>query len=135
MLPAPGVYPRENPRPTGSRAEVRVYEALRAKLPSGWYAWHSLRVQTSGGWCGEGDFVIAEPRRGLLVLEVKGGAVEQHDGRWWQNGRLMDGSPRDQAFRFRTLLLDRLAAGNCEPPAHGVDLLSRRGVQRAAVAG
>ena len=63
MLPAPGVYPRENPRPTGSRAEVRVYEALRAKLPSGWYAWHSLRVQTSGGWCGEGT--SSSPSRGV----------------------------------------------------------------------
>ena len=52
MLPASGVYPRDNPRPTGSRAEVRVYQALREKLPAGWYAWHSLRVQTREGWCG-----------------------------------------------------------------------------------
>src|SRR5216110_1520694 len=44
MLPASGVYPRENPRPTGSRAEVRVYQALREKLPAGWYAWHAQRV-------------------------------------------------------------------------------------------
>ena len=120
MLPASGVYPRDNPRPTGSRAEVRVYQALREKLPAGWYAWHSLRVQTREGWCGEGDFVIAEPRRGLLVLEVKGGAVELRDGLWWQNAQLMKPTPREQAFRFGTLLLARLADGQCEPPAYGV---------------
>ena len=120
MLPAPGVYPRENPRPTGSRAEVRVYEALRAKLPPGWYAWHSLRVQTRAGWCGEGDFIIAEPRRGLLVLEVKGGTVELRDGHWWQNELLMARGPRKQAFRLRRLLLERLADAHCEPPAHGI---------------
>src|SRR5205823_6376949 len=117
---ARGAYPRENRGPTGSRAEVRGDEALRAKLPPGWYAWHSLRVQTRAGWCGEGDFIIAEPRRGLLVLEVKGGTVELRDGHWWQNELLMARGPRKQAFRLRRLLLERLADAHCEPPAHGI---------------
>src|SRR5439155_7596391 len=72
------------------------------------------------GMVREGDFVIAEPRRGLLVLEVKGGAVELRDGLWWQNAQLMKPTPREQAFRFGTLLLARLADGQCEPPAYGV---------------
>jgi hypothetical protein len=119
-MPDPGLYPRSAPRPTGSQAEREVYEALRGALPPGWYALHSLRVRTHDGWMGEGDFVLAEPHRGLLVLEVKGGRIEQRDGHWLQNGRPMEAAPIEQALRFRGLLLDRLHEHGCHPPAHGV---------------
>jgi hypothetical protein len=119
-MPEPGIYPRETPRPTDSHAERRVYEALKAGLPDGWYAWHSLRVRTREGWLGEGDLVLAEPRTGLLVLEVKGGRVVVHDGRWRQNGQAMDPDPMKQALRFRGLLLDRLRDAGCHPPSHSL---------------
>ncbi len=32
----------------------------------------------------EGDFIVANPKRGLLVLEVKGGSIEQRIGIWFQ---------------------------------------------------
>ena len=84
----PGVvYPRGGPRTTVSRAEVSVYEALSKGLPNGWQAWHSLRLRVGSNWEGEGDFVIADPTRGVLILEVKGGRMELRDGLWHQNGR------------------------------------------------
>jgi hypothetical protein len=119
-MATPGLHPAAGPRPTGSHAERRVYEALRAGLPQGWYAWHSLRLRTHDGHLGEGDFVLAHPARGLLVLEVKGGAVCQTDGLWYQNGVRMKPPPLEQAFEFKRLLLDRLHEAGCEPPAHGV---------------
>src|SRR5215831_13926983 len=119
-MATPGLHPAAEPRPTGSHAERRVYEALRTALPSDWYAWHSLRLRTRDAYLGEGDFVIAHPARGLLILEVKGGAVCQTDGLWYQNGVRMDPSPLEQAFEFERLLLQRLRDGHCEPPAHGV---------------
>jgi hypothetical protein len=119
-MATPGLHPAAGPRPTGSQAERRVYEALRAALPEGWYAWHSLRLRTRDGHLGEGDFVLAHPARGLLVLEVKGGAVSQADGLWYQNGVRMEPPPLEQAFEFKRLLLDRLREAGCEPPAHGV---------------
>src|SRR5688572_2725588 len=119
-MPELGLYPREAPRPTDSHAESRVYQALRTALPAGWYAWHSLRVRTREGWVGEGDFVLAEPKRGMLILEVKGGQVEQRDGRWLQNGRPMEHGPVEQARRFHRLVLERLDDTGCRPPAHGV---------------
>src|SRR5690606_38192219 len=64
------IYPRSGPRPTGSKAEKRVYRALAAALPDGWVAWHSLKLRVGAHYEGEGDFVIAAPDRGLLVLEV-----------------------------------------------------------------
>jgi hypothetical protein len=95
-----GLFPRGGPRPTTSHAEQAMYRALGKGLPGGWTAWHSLRVRTRTGWEGEGDFVVAIPDRGILVIEVKGGVIEVADGQWIQNGQVMRASPRDQAQSF-----------------------------------
>jgi len=78
-----GLWPREAPRQTTSEAEKRVYSALKTSLPKGWYAWHSLKLRTKAkGEFSEADFVIADPDRpSVLILEVKGGQIEQRDGR------------------------------------------------------
>ncbi len=103
-MPLPGVHPRGGPVPTRSRAEQTLHRALAAALPSGWFAWHSMRIRTAGNFEGEGDFVLAIPDRGVLVLEVKGGSVEKRDGLWLQNGRPMAMAPREQAHEYaRTL--------------------------------
>jgi hypothetical protein len=94
------VYPRHAPRSRVSAAEVAVWEAMRKALPTGWRAWHSLRLRGHQGYEGEGDFVVAVPDRGLLVLEVKGGRMELRDGRWSQNGRALVKAPREQAQTF-----------------------------------
>jgi len=123
MFPAtvrPGLYPKGDPRPTDSLAEAKVFKALRQHLPAGWFAWHSLRIRTSEGIFGEGDFVIADPETGLLVLEVKGGAMVVHDGHWLQNGKPMEKAPLDQAKIFLEKLLGRLKEQDCRPPATGV---------------
>lgn len=108
-----GLWPREQPRPTKSFAEHKVYTALSKQLPKSWSAWHSLRIRTDEGFEGEGDFVLAIPDRGFLILEVKGGLIEQRDGRWYQNSKPMDHSPREQANSFARKLLSRL------PSVHG----------------
>jgi hypothetical protein len=119
MSSAPGVWPREEPRPAKSKGERAVWSALRNGLPPGWYAWHSLRIRDKYGYLGEGDFVLAHPTRGLLVVEVKAGRIEQRDGRWFSNGIALDAAPRDQAERFLEKLRRRLAEANCAPPAWG----------------
>ena len=103
-----GLFPRGGPRPTTSRAEQKLYAALARGLPDGWTAWHSLRVRTGRGFEGEGDFVVAIPDRGVLLLEVKGGAIEVRDGQWLQNGKQLDKPPRTQALGFQTTLLKKL---------------------------
>ena len=103
-----GLYPRGSPRPTTSRAEQKLHEALARGLPQGWTAWHSLRIRTRRAFEGEGDFVIAVPRRGAILLEVKGGAIEVRDGRWLQNGKPLPKMPRAQALGFRQTLLNKL---------------------------
>jgi hypothetical protein len=113
------VWPRSAPRPTDSKAEQRLWEHLRGKLPDGWTAWHSLRVRDRKGYLGEGDFVLAHPERGLLVLEVKGGLVELRGGLWYSNDRRLEKAPLDQGHTFLRRLLDRLGEWSCAPPAWG----------------
>jgi hypothetical protein len=120
MPTAPGVWPREEPRPAKSQGERAVWKALAKGLPPGWHAWHSLRIRDRNGFLGEGDFVLAHPTRGLLAVEVKGGQVEQRDGRWFQSGKALDESPRDQGETFLKKLLRRLSETGCQPPAWGV---------------
>ncbi len=113
------LHPQAQPRPTHSHAERTVYGAL-AKSSLSWTAFHSLRLRSRDGWEGEGDFVIADPERGLLVLEVKGGSIELRDGRWLQNGQPMGLAPRDQAQRFVRNLAEELRRDGCEVPPFGV---------------
>lgn len=65
-------------------SERRVATALRS-LPDDWIVLHHVCWQSKRGGRqgdGEADFVLLHPKRGLLVLEVKGGGIEIHDGRW-----------------------------------------------------
>ena len=119
---SPGLYPLESPRQTTSEAERRVYDARKISLPRGWYAWHSLRLQTKKkGKFSEADFIIADPNRpSALILEVKGGQISQRDGHWYQNNLPLKEPPLDQAFHFRRQLIDRFKEDNIESPTIGI---------------
>lgn len=72
-----------------SAAEARVFAAL-ARLPDEVVVFHSRRWHDRSGSRveeGEADFVIVDPDAGVLVAEVKGGAIEQRDGAWFQGER------------------------------------------------
>lgn len=119
---SPGLWPHEAPRYTESEAERKVYNALKSSLPEGWYAWHSLKLRVKrNGEFAEADFLLADPKRpSILVLEVKGGKVEQHDGRWYQNSEPLNSSPLLQAFSFRKKLVMRLREEGVALPTIGV---------------
>lgn len=103
----------------GWEAERKVYEALARNLPDDWTAWHGLRL-LEGRRDAEADFVIADPRMGFLVVEVKSGRVTQSDGRWYYgSGRPMERPPLDQAYRAARLLcaaVDREMGRKIEVP-------------------
>jgi hypothetical protein len=65
-------------------SERRVAAALRA-LPDDWTVLHHVSWQSKRGGRqgdGEADFLVIHPKKGLLVIEVKGGKIEIHEGRW-----------------------------------------------------
>lgn len=70
-------------------SEKRVADALR-RLPNDWVilhhvSWQSKRAGRQGD--GEADFVVLHPRKGMLVIEVKGGGIDIEAGRWYTTNR------------------------------------------------
>lgn len=114
------VHPKSGPRTHQSKAELTVYDALKSQLPKGWTAWHSLRLRNGAEWEGEGDFVVAAPNLGILIVEVKGGSIELRDGMWLQNGEPMAKAPREQAQSFARNLVEAVARRGGEPPPWGI---------------
>jgi len=115
------LWPKTEPRHTDSEAEKKVYNALKKGLPKGWHAWHSLRLRDrKTGQPTETDFVIADPSGpSILILEVKGGLVEVNDGRWFQNGHLMEKPPLKQAYGFCSFLIQRFKNLKINRPTMG----------------
>jgi hypothetical protein len=108
--PRLGLHPRGTLLSQAPDSERKVYDALVGALPAGWSSWHSLKIHIKAGDFSEADFVIADPARGILVLEVKGGIVRKQDGSWFQNERPMKMPSLDQAHRFVRVLLGEFGA-------------------------
>lgn len=108
-LPEAGIWPRTTPRYTESKAEQKLYDVIKAQLPNGWYAWHSLTImREETKEFGQVDFIIAVPNRpAIILIEVKGGNVEQRDGLWFQNGKQLKKQPLEQQLKFRSKLISR----------------------------
>lgn len=105
-----------------AQSERTVYEALADQLPGAWLVLHSKRLFLPADerhrtpYEGEADFVVIDPRRGVLVLEVKGGQAvwRDEDGIWYSKsygGRVHETSdPGRQAQRMAHRLSDYLTA-------------------------
>ena len=82
-------------------SEQIVFDAIRKNFPDEWYVFHSFDYVTRDlnrkRWDGEIDFLLYHPQKGMLVIEVKGGAVSYRNGQWYQEDRKMD--PVEQAKR------------------------------------
>lgn len=108
----------EQLRALTSRAEARVYEALRAQLPDDALVVHSVRwlYRTKRGTVseGEGDFTVFLPQSGFLTIEVKGGGIafDGRTGAWSSTDQNRISNPiKDpflQATRQRYAILDQL---------------------------
>jgi len=73
-----------------SPAEVRVYRSLRDQLSDDVTVLYSvpwIETSKSGSTDGETDFVVIDPSRGILALEVKGGTSEVGPGGRWSTRR------------------------------------------------
>ena len=76
------------PKNNNSQAEIKIFDRLLAAFPDNklFTAYHSLGLSEHAyKKVGEADFVIVCPF-GIYVLEVKGGGVSYHQGRWSSSG-------------------------------------------------
>lgn len=100
----------------GSYGEEKVYEALK-ELPDEYIVFHSVHWQkrkVSGNvlW-GEADFTVFNPKRGILVIEVKSGGIRHDDSGWNQTNTLTHEEkrikdPLAQAERSKFTFIDLL---------------------------
>lgn len=82
------MYPSRCPE-TAPRSEKTVFEQL-SQLDDDFVVFHSVPWQgkrhgKQGD--GEADFVVAHPNKGVLILEVKGGAIDIDAGQWISQSR------------------------------------------------
>ncbi len=96
----------------GAAAERLVVERLRAVLDAEVEVLHGLRwILLDRGHVteGEADVVIADPARGILVIEVKAGTVRRDgDGVWWIGSKPLQRSPFQQAADSRHALIRKV---------------------------
>ncbi len=82
------MYPNHLSPDTKSAAERQLYKAFRDRLDNDYTVFHSVAWQSLDGEGrprdGEADFVIVHPKRGILVLEAKGGTIcyDPSNGYW-----------------------------------------------------
>ena len=106
----PDIKPEEF---NNSIGEKKVYEALRT-LDDDYTIFYSLSWvgMNEKRTIGEADFVIAHPKKGVLVIEVKSGAIEYKNGEWIQTNTRSGFSkridPYVQARKSQFELLDRM---------------------------
>ncbi|MCI0713900.1 MAG: NERD domain-containing protein [Chloroflexi bacterium] len=98
------MYPRQPKSNTLSQAELTLFNTFAKYLSDDYTVFHSVDIQmprrSSGVDDYEIDFVIAHPKQGVLLLEVKGGLI-RYDGAmgWSRQNRgswLSFDSPVDQ---------------------------------------
>jgi hypothetical protein len=95
-----------------SEAEARVYRLLRDQLSDEVTVLYSvpwIEISKSGSTDGETDFVVIDPSRGVLALEVKGGTSEVGPGGRWStrgaNGAIVPiKNPFQQGVKSKNVL-------------------------------
>jgi len=111
------IFPYPISTDTNSNAERKLYDLFREKLSDEYTIIHSVKWITRDprryGPVGEADFVIAHPKHGVLVLEVKGGGIHLEAGKWYTvnadgEKNPLDRDPISQADRSVYALLDHL---------------------------
>lgn len=90
----------------------RLVAASLKRLPDDFFvlhhvAWQSRRNGREGD--GEADFLVIHPRKGIVVIEVKGGGIDVVNGRWFSKDRYGHNheikNPYEQAIASKYALL------------------------------
>jgi len=110
------MYPQSLPADVASAAERLLYAQFQVQLPADFTVLHGVswlvRDRRHRDEDGELDFLLVHPRLGLMVLEVKGGAIGCRAGTWYSRSRSGEEhpikNPFDQARSNKYKLLDQL---------------------------
>ena len=104
--------PKEPDSFNSSIGEEKAFDALRL-LDNQYVIFHSFSwIGITDRIQGEADFVIIHPEKGILVIEVKSGAIDYKNGQWTQKN-IITGftkiiSPFAQANKSKFEIIERL---------------------------
>lgn len=115
------LIPKVDPHTIANSGERAVAVALKEQLPDHCLVYHSYpwlrrqqHEQTGKEYLqpGETDFIIVHPDKGVMILEVKAGALtyQPDTGAWTRSWGLDPGDPFAQAERNKYALWDRIKA-------------------------
>lgn len=88
----------------GRRAEYLVYDHLAKQLGDDWLVLYSQAIKWAyQGGVGdrEADFIVAHPKLGVVMIEVKGGSIERTGGQWYSTPLSQLNRPREQQKRYQ----------------------------------
>lgn len=122
------IYPEHWPQAAPSAAERLLYTQFKQQLPDDYTVIYSVGLYLRGSRTHdrdqEIDFLIVHPRRGLLVLEVKGGQISCQHGAWSScdrnGGEHSIKNPYEQAKQNKHDLFDKLTATASTTRHHSV---------------
>ncbi len=93
-------------------SEEIVFRAAKERLSDDWYVFHSFHFTSDDlqgrKKDGEIDFLFYHPDEGIVVMEVKGGAISYHDNQWYQDDRPIE--PVKQTIRNKYFIVNLLSA-------------------------
>ena len=124
----PHLYYNESKLEDATESEKFFLEVMKQKLGPDWFVFHSVSFPAKGRkgiyYDREIDFLLFNPLRGILVVEVKGGKIACRNGKYTVDGRPCDpfGQARGNMYDFSRLADE--AAERQQPPLQ--DGLRRR---------
>jgi len=92
-------------------SEEIVFRAVQEYLSDDWYVLHSFHFTSDDPQGkkkdGEIDFLFYNPAEGIVVMEVKGGAISYRDNQWYQDDRPIE--PVRQTIRNKYFIVNLLS--------------------------
>ena len=93
-------------------SERRVCEAMLSGLDDTWLVLPTVPIFDRGD--AEIDLLLVSPAQGVVLVEVKGGAVHLEDGVWYQYDRRLAKSPVEQVARAKHALIGRMRSARVD---------------------
>ncbi|MGE5457678.1 MAG: NERD domain-containing protein [Methanococcaceae archaeon] len=114
------MVPEEYYNKNKSDAEKLLFEQLQKLFDDSWLILHSYSFEVMSLKNkiieAEIDFILFHRNYGLLILEVKGGTIENRQGKWYQNGNQID-DPYEQTRKNKHKIIALLKDFfNADPP-------------------
>ena len=110
----PHLYYNESKLEDATESEKFFLEVMKQKLGPDWFVFHSVSFRAKGRngiyYDREIDFLLFNPLRGFLVIEVKGGKIACRNGKYTVDGRPCEpfGQARGNMYDFHRQLMNKL---------------------------